>query len=89
MPGDEQAERRQRGSAGDQSRAQRHGQPSGAQRVADAAHGVDQRRAVRVELLAQIADVGLEHARVAAEVVVPDVVEDLARVSTRRGLSIR
>ena len=38
---------------------------------------MDQRRAVQVELLAQVADVGLEHARVAAEVVVPDVVEQL------------
>ena len=30
-----------------------------------------------VELLAQVADVGLEHARVAAEVVLPDVLEEL------------
>src|SRR4051794_27566472 len=48
-----------------------------AQRVADPAHGVDERRAVDVELLAQVADVGLEHAGVAAEVVLPDVLEQL------------
>ena len=65
-------------SADQQPRAQRPAsRPRRAQRVADAAHGLDQRRAVRVELLAQVADVGLEHARVAAEVVVPHVVEDL------------
>src|SRR5690242_9696029 len=48
-----------------------------AQRVADAAHGVDERRAVLVELLAQVAHVRLEHPRVAAEVVLPDVLEQL------------
>src|SRR3954451_24487296 len=48
-----------------------------AQGVTDAAHGVDERRAVDVELLAQVADVGLEHAGVAAEVVLPHVLEDL------------
>src|SRR4051812_42381756 len=48
-----------------------------AQRVAHAAHRVDQRRAVDIELLAQVADVGLEHARVAAEVVLPHVLEQL------------
>src|SRR3954471_15138992 len=48
-----------------------------AQRVADAAHGVDERRSVLVELLAQVADVRLEDARVAAEVVLPDVLEQL------------
>src|SRR3954451_351543 len=48
-----------------------------AQGVTDAAHGVDERRAVDVELLAQVADVGLEHAGVAAEVVLPHVLEQL------------
>src|ERR671910_437409 len=42
-----------------------------AERVAHAAHRVDQRRAVDVDLLAQVADVGLQHAGVAGEVVVP------------------
>ena len=48
-----------------------------AQRVADAAHRLDQRLVAGVDLLAQVADVGLEHAGVAVEVVLPDVVEDL------------
>src|SRR6185312_263896 len=47
------------------------------QAVADAPHGADQRRAVGVELLSQVADVGLQHAAVAPEVVVPDMVEQL------------
>src|SRR3954464_7292937 len=51
--------------------------PRGPQRVAHAAGGVDERRAVLVELLAQVADVGLQDAGVAAEVVVPHLVEDL------------
>src|SRR4051794_13099551 len=38
---------------------------------------MDERRAVDVQLLAQVAHVGLQHARVAAEVVLPHVVEDL------------
>src|SRR6478672_1783646 len=49
-----------------------------AERVADEPHRLDQRRAERIELLAQVADVGLDDVRVAAEVVVPHVVEDLA-----------
>ena len=47
------------------------------QRVADAAHGVDQRRVDVVDLVAQVADVGLEHAGVAGEGVVPHALEDL------------
>src|SRR5665213_659736 len=50
------------------------GKPEG---VADAAHGMDQRPPVDVDLLAQVADVGLEHAGVTTEVVIPDVVEQL------------
>src|SRR5258705_6952829 len=52
--------------------------PSGPRRpkcIPDAAYGLDQRVAVRVELLAQVADVGLEDAVVTPEVVVPHVVE--------------
>src|SRR6185437_12985088 len=51
-----------------------------AQGVADTADRVNQRRRPCVDgidLLAQIADVGLEHSGVATEVVVPDVVEQL------------
>src|SRR5437588_13096159 len=51
--------------------------PRQAQRVADAANRMDQRRLIGVELLTQIADVGFEYAGVAAEVVIPDVVEQL------------
>ena len=47
------------------------------QRVADAPDGLDERRADAVDLLAQVADVRLDDGRVAAEVVLPDVVEDL------------
>ena len=47
--------------------------------VAGAAHGLDRRAAERpVELVAQVADVDLDDVRVALEVVVPDVVEDVA-----------
>src|SRR5262245_17338030 len=42
--------------------------------VAEAAHGVDQRGVVAVDLLAQVGDVVLDHARLAGEVVVPHVV---------------
>src|SRR5450755_4244126 len=45
--------------------------------VANAADGVDQRLAAGVDLLAQVADVQLDDVRLAAEVVVPDPVEDL------------
>ena len=45
--------------------------------VADAADGVDQRRSGIVDLVAQVADVGLQHAGVAGEGVVPHVLEDL------------
>ena len=41
-------------------------------------NGLDQRRAIGVELAAQVAHVGLDDVRVAAEVVPPDVLEDLA-----------
>ena len=66
--------------AGPPSRRRRAGCGSGAraaQHVADAAHGVDQRLIARVDLAAQVGDVGLDDVAVAAEVVVPDVVEDL------------
>src|SRR3954447_25220716 len=49
----------------------------GPQCVADAPGRVDQWRAGAVELLAQVGDVGLEHAGVSSEIVFPDVVEDL------------
>src|SRR5690606_5561029 len=52
--------------------------PRQAQDVADAGHGVDEWRAVLVDLAPQIADVRLHHAVVAAEVVLPDVVQDLS-----------
>src|SRR5260370_10324257 len=45
--------------------------------VPDAAYRVDERVAARVDLLAQVADVQLDHVRLAAEVVVPDPVQDL------------
>src|ERR1700677_3865232 len=47
------------------------------QDVADAADGVDERFAARVYLLAQVADVELDHVGLAAEVVVPHAVKDL------------
>src|ERR1700729_2136526 len=47
------------------------------QHVADAAHGVNHRVPARVDLLAQVADVQLDHMGLAAEVVVPDPVQDL------------
>src|SRR5450432_4815819 len=50
-------------------------QPNG---VADPAHGVNQRRSVDIDLLAQVADVGLEHTGVTTEVVIPYVVEQLS-----------
>src|SRR5262249_48053626 len=53
------------------------GLPPQAQAVTDAAYGVDQRRLLEVDLLAQVADVVLNNAGVAAEVVAPDVVDDL------------
>jgi hypothetical protein len=56
------------------------------QPVAHAAHGLDERRAVHVDLLAQVAHVGLDVAGVAAEVVVPDVVEDLCLRQHARGI---
>src|SRR5271165_6126282 len=57
--------------ATDRSRAR---QPEG---VADAPDRVDQRRVELVDLLAQVADVGLDDVRVPVEGVVPDPVEDL------------
>src|SRR6187455_454957 len=59
-------------------RARRDTELGLAERVADEPYRLDQRRAERVELLAQVADVRLDDVRVAAEVVVPHVVEDLA-----------
>ena len=60
-----------------------------AQRVPDAAHRLDERWSERVELLAQVRDVGLDDVGTAAEVVLPDVIEDLPRDSTRSGLSTK
>src|SRR6266853_4704350 len=57
--------------------AQRTSLPWLAEDVPDAAHGLNQGRLEAIDLAAQVADIGLEHARVAAEVVVPYVVEDL------------
>ena len=48
-----------------------------AEDVADEADGVEQRGAVLVELAAEVGDVGLQDVRVAVEVVLPDVIEDL------------
>src|SRR5436853_481201 len=48
-----------------------------AQAVADTAHSVDERGLDHVDLVPQVADVGLEDARVARERVVPHVLEDL------------
>src|SRR5437764_10571425 len=45
--------------------------------VAHLPAGVDERRAQRVKLLAQVADVGLEDVGIAFEVVLPHVLEDL------------
>ena len=47
------------------------------QHVSRAAHGVDHRLAPGVDLLAQVGDVELDDVGLAAEVVVPDAVEDL------------
>ncbi len=54
--------------------AGRFGFPEG---VADETDGVDERRPELLELLAQVADVGLHDVAVATEVVVPDMVQDL------------
>src|SRR5438067_13152212 len=52
--------------------------PRFAKGVADAPDGVDERRRrVGVDLVAEVGDVGLEHAGVAGEGVVPHVLEDL------------
>src|SRR5215218_5068210 len=47
------------------------------QHVARAPHGVDHRRPVRVDLLAQVGDVELDDVGLPAEVVVPHPVQDL------------
>src|SRR5581483_3477667 len=52
--------------------------PWRAQDVPHAAHGVHKRWFEAVDLAPQVADVRLEHARVAPEVVMPHVIEDLA-----------
>src|ERR1700716_1939967 len=51
--------------------------PGKAQGIANTADGVDQRRTFGIDLLAQVADVGLEDPGVATEVVTPDVIEKL------------
>src|SRR5665811_1704965 len=47
------------------------------QDVADSAPRLDQRGLLDVDLASQVGDVGLDDARLTAEVVVPDMVEDL------------
>src|ERR1700727_1419996 len=49
----------------------------GLEHVPDAADGMDQRLAGRGDLLAQVADVQLDHVGLAAEVIIPDPVQDL------------
>src|SRR5690606_21909267 len=66
------AGRSRRGGLGGTSRLPRY-----AQYVADAGHRGDERRAVLVDLAPQIADVRLHLAVVAAEVVLPVVVQEL------------
>src|SRR5690349_20397256 len=48
-----------------------------AEAVSDTTHRVDQRRVNDIDLVAQVADVRLEHARVSGERVVPHVLENL------------
>src|SRR5882757_6615486 len=48
-----------------------------AQRITDAADGVDQRRLGLVDLATEVVDVRLDDTPVAAEVVLPDPVQDL------------
>jgi hypothetical protein len=60
-----------------------------AQHVPDAALGVDEGGRLGVDLAAEVGDVRLDDRAVPAEVVVPDVVEDLDFDSTRLGLSSR
>ena len=76
--GDQQAHGHEAEQGQEQSGAQAHGQSRGTRmRVADAAHRLDERRAQAVDLAPQVAHVGLDDVGVAAEVVVPHVVEDL------------
>src|SRR5437660_8640627 len=56
-----------------------------AEGVAHAPDGVDQGGVVAVQLLAQVADVGLHDGGAAAEVAVPDVVQDLTLAHHRPG----
>jgi hypothetical protein len=63
--------------AGDQAGAQRHLRLLLPQRVPEAPHGLDEAGVDVVDLLPQVADVGLDHTAIAAEVVLPHVVEDL------------
>ncbi len=81
---DEESRRSENDEKQDESCAEGHGRPSPAglvprraQHVADAAHGVDEMRLDEVDFLAEVAHVGLEDAGVAAEVVAPDVIEEL------------
>src|SRR6478609_10222850 len=46
-------------------------------RVAEAAHRVDQRWGIDVDLAPQVGDEAFDHVAVAAEVVLPQLVEDL------------
>src|ERR671912_2372472 len=48
-----------------------------AKNISRPAHGVDHRRPVGVDLLPQVGNVKLDHVGLAAEVVVPDPIEDL------------
>ena len=63
--------------SGAQGQPQHEPSASPADRVADAADRGDQLRLGRVHLASEVADVGLDDAAVATEVVLPDVVEDL------------
>src|SRR6266568_4639852 len=54
--------------------------------VSDAAHGLDERRPLSIDLLPKVADVGLHHVALATEVVVPHMVEDLRLAEDPRGV---
>src|SRR6056297_1292818 len=65
------------GSGGDRWDGASRSAPWGAEHVADTANGLDQVRLDRVDLGAQVADVGLQHARVGGEPVVPHPFQQL------------
>src|SRR5687768_14455334 len=49
----------------------------GLQHVAESAHRADQLRIAVVQLAAQVTDIGLDGRRIAGELVVPNVIQDL------------